>query len=228
MRGDGIMNQPYFIAVEGVIGVGKTSFSEILANHYQFHHLKEIVDENPFLEKFYDDIHEWSFQTEMFFLCNRYKQLDDIQKLHLSKETSVVADYHVLKNLIFAKQTLPHNEFSKYIEIFKILMNDRPTPNMIVFLDADIETVSKRIQKRGRSFEQNMDLNYLENLIHDYRLNLDIFQKNNPHVPIVRFNANNLDFVEDSNHREFMLKIVDEEVRKIVQIPILNKQDIYV
>ena len=75
-----------FITVEGPIGVGKTSLAKAIADKYQFQLLKEIVDENPFLNKFYDDIAEWSFQTEMFFLCNRYKQLSDIDKKYLSKE----------------------------------------------------------------------------------------------------------------------------------------------
>ena len=75
-----------FITVEGPIGVGKTSLAKVIADTYQFELLKEIVDENPFLNKFYDDIAEWSFQTEMFFLCNRYKQLSDIEKKYLSKD----------------------------------------------------------------------------------------------------------------------------------------------
>ena len=78
-----------FITVEGPIGVGKTSLSKAIAETQQFHQLKEIVDENPFLNKFYDNIEEWSFQTEMFFLCNRYKQLSDIKKkLLLNKNRS--------------------------------------------------------------------------------------------------------------------------------------------
>ena len=95
-----------FIAVEGPIGVGKTSLSKAIADTQQFHQLKEIVDENPFLNKFYDNIEEWSFQTEMFFLCNRYKQLSDTKTEILIEQKPVVADYHIFKNLIFAKRTL--------------------------------------------------------------------------------------------------------------------------
>ena len=99
------MNIP-FITVEGPIGIGKTSLSKAIADYYQFHLLKEIVDENPFLGKFYTNIEEWSFQTEMFFLCNRYKQLEDIDLKYLQQSKPVVADYHIYKNLIFAKRTL--------------------------------------------------------------------------------------------------------------------------
>src|SRR6478609_759331 len=88
-----------FISVEGPIGVGKTSLAKEIAQAFQFEILKEIVDENPFLGKFYENINEWSFQTEMFFLCNRYKQLEDIQKGFLSYKKPVVADYHIMKKM---------------------------------------------------------------------------------------------------------------------------------
>ena len=90
-----------FITVEGPIGVGKTSLAKAISEQFNFALLKEIVDENPFLGKFYDNIEEWSFQTEMFFLCNRYKQLGDINTHYLSKNQSVVADYHIFKEFNF-------------------------------------------------------------------------------------------------------------------------------
>ena len=122
-----------FITVEGPIGVGKTSLAKAIANTYQFELLKEIVDENPFLNKFYEDIAEWSFQTEMFFLCNRYKQLSDIEKKYLSNDTAVVADYHIFKNLIFAKRSLNEVEYEKYESIYHILTKDMPIPNMVIY-----------------------------------------------------------------------------------------------
>ncbi len=94
-----------FITVEGPIGVGKTSLAKEISTHMQLHLLKEIVDENPFLGKFYEDIDEWSFQTEMFFLCNRYKQLEDINIKYLNQRKPVVADYHIFKKFNFC---IPH------------------------------------------------------------------------------------------------------------------------
>ena len=110
-----------FITVEGPIGVGKTSLSKAVSESFEYHLLKEIVDENPFLGKFYENIDEWSFQTEMFFLCNRYKQLTDIKNHIIADQKPVVADYHIFKNLIFAKRTLKETEYKKYESIYNIL-----------------------------------------------------------------------------------------------------------
>src|SRR6478735_4841406 len=142
-----------FISVEGPIGVGKTSLAKEIAQAFQFEILKEIVDENPFLGKFYENIEEWSFQTEMFFLCNRYKQLEDINIKYLNQRKPVVADYHILKNLIFASRSLKDAQYDKYMQIYRILTQDMPVPNVIVYLTASLETLQKRIAMRGRKFE---------------------------------------------------------------------------
>ena len=150
-----------FIAVEGPIGVGKSTLSKAISETFDFQLLKEIVEENPFLTKFYEDIDAWSFQTEMFFLCNRYKQLTDIKTELQEQQQAVVADYHIFKNLIFAKRTLAQGEYEKYEEIFQILTRDMPMPTIVVYLHASQETLLKRIAQRGRAFEQNMDPSYL-------------------------------------------------------------------
>lgn len=142
------------ITVEGPIGVGKTSLAKEISTHMQLHLLKEIVDENPFLGKFYEDIDEWSFQTEMFFLCNRYKQLEDINIKYLNQRKPVVADYHIFKNVIFASRTLKDSQYDKYMQIYRILTQDMPVPNVIVYLTASLETLQKRIAMRGREFEK--------------------------------------------------------------------------
>ncbi|MDS9473366.1 deoxynucleoside kinase [Sporosarcina pasteurii] len=204
-----------FIAVEGPIGVGKTTLSRSIAESQNFQLLKEIVEENPFLSKFYDDIEAWSFQTEMFFLCNRYKQLSDIKKEILSSNTPVVADYHVFKNLIFAKRTLEQNEYEKYEEIYKILTRDMPAPNIIVYLYASQETLMKRIALRGREFEKNMDPAYLTQLANDYEMFINIFEEANPHIPVLRFNGDHLDFVNKKEDMEYVLTSIVEVIQGV-------------
>lgn len=186
-----------FITVEGPIGVGKTSLAKEISTHMQLHLLKEIVDENPFLGKFYEDIDEWSFQTEMFFLCNRYKQLEDINIKYLNQRKPVVADYHIFKNLIFASRTLKDSQYDKYMQIYRILTQDMPVPNVIVYLTASLETLQKRIAMRGREFEKNMDPNYLLQLTKDYETAMDAFKKDHPEIPVLKFNGDDMDFVKN-------------------------------
>lgn len=203
-----------FITVEGPIGVGKTSLSKIVAETFEFHLLKEIVDENPFLNKFYEDIDEWSFQTEMFFLCNRYKQLTDIKKHILADNHSVVADYHIFKNLIFAKRTLPATEYNKYKEIYRILTADMPKPNMVIYLDASVDTLMKRISMRGRDFEQMITRDYMEQLVEDYHVFIESFEKRHPEIPVIRVNGDELDFVQHADDLQKILRVIEETLQQ--------------
>lgn len=207
-----------FITVEGPIGVGKTSLSKAIAESQNVHLLKEIVDENPFLNKFYTNIEEWSFQTEMFFLCNRYKQLSDTQKEIIVKGKPVVADYHIFKNLIFAKRSLNQAEYEKYEAIYHILTKDMPVPNIIVYLHASQETLLKRIALRGRDFEKNMDPAYLKQLAEDYHTFIECFEEAHPEIPVLRFNGDDLDFVQNDKDLTFILQEVDRTIRKGVTL----------
>ncbi|MGG0725573.1 deoxynucleoside kinase [Bacillus mycoides] len=203
-----------FITVEGPIGVGKTSLAKELSTHMQLHLLKEIVDENPFLGKFYEDIDEWSFQTEMFFLCNRYKQLEDINIKYLNQRKPVVADYHIFKNLIFASRTLKDAQYDKYMQIYRILTQDMPVPNVIVYLTASLETLQKRIAMRGREFEKNMDPNYLLQLTKDYETAMDAFKKNHPDIPVLKFNGDDMDFVRNPDDLNVILSALQNTLLK--------------
>ena len=203
-----------FITVEGPIGVGKTSLAKELSTHMQLHLLKEIVDENPFLGKFYEDIDEWSFQTEMFFLCNRYKQLEDINIKYLNQRKPVVADYHIFKNLIFASRTLKDSQYDKYMQIYRILTQDMPVPNVIVYLTASLETLQKRIAMRGREFEKNMDPNYLLQLTKDYETAMDAFKKDHPEIPVLKFNGDDMDFVKNPDDLNVILSALQNTLLK--------------
>ncbi|MBG9537728.1 deoxynucleoside kinase [Bacillus thuringiensis] len=203
-----------FITVEGPIGVGKTSLAKEISTPMQLHLLKEIVDENPFLGKFYEDIDEWSFQTEMFFLCNRYKQLEDINIKYLNQRKPVVADYHIFKNVIFASRTLKDSQYDKYMQIYRILTQDMPVPNVIVYLTASLETLQRRIAMRGREFEKNMDPNYLLQLTKDYETAMDAFKKDHPDIPVLKFNGDDMDFVKNPDDLNVILSALQNTLLK--------------
>ena len=201
-----------FITVEGPIGVGKTSLAHIISQHFSMQMLNEIVEENPFLGKFYEDIEEWSFQTEMFFLCNRFKQLDDLHKHHLSQQQSVVSDYHIFKNLIFAHRSLRPAHLNKYEQIYKILTHDMPKPDVVIYLHASIETLMKRVALRGREVEENMSRDYLEQLARDYETFVESYRATHPEVTILSFSGDELDFVHNPDDLKHVLTTIEREL----------------
>lgn len=206
------MTEVPFIAIEGPIGIGKTSLAKKLSVHFDFHLLKEIVEENPFLGKFYEDIDAWSFQTEMFFLCNRFKQLEDIEKKYLEQNNSVIADYHISKNMIFAKRTLSADKFEKYEQIYHILTEDMPVPNMMIYLHASLDTIFKRIRSRGREIEQNIKPSYLAQLAQDYEDYMNEFEVLHPDIPVIRVNGDETDFVKLQDDLNAIIRQVERQL----------------
>ena len=199
-----------FIAVEGPIGAGKTTLASMLADQLKFPVIKEIVEENPFIDKFYQNMDDWSFQLEMFFLCNRYKQLKDTVSEFIDKGKPVISDYHIYKNLIFSDRTLKGIEREKYREIFHVLTDDLPKPNVIFYIKADLDTLLKRIAKRGRSFEEDIDQNYLQQLIEDYEAAMASLAIREPATRIITIDGNTVDFVENREHFEEITSHIKE------------------
>ena len=191
-----------FIAVEGPIGVGKSSLAHKLSQTFNYYEEKEIVNENPFLSDFYEDISKWSFQTEMFFLCNRYKQFQDLEAI----STGIVSDYHIYKNKIFANNTLTPSEFDKFSRIYDILTEDLEMPNVIIFLDADLEILKKRIALRNRSFEHQIEDDYLLNLKRDYNAYYRSLKADGESV--IRIDTTDLDFMKQENDYNYILNLV--------------------
>ncbi|ARJ39075.1 deoxyguanosine kinase [Sporosarcina ureae] len=203
-----------FIAVEGPIGVGKTTLTAAIAETFSYNQLREISGENPFLDHFYQDKEKWSFQTEMFFLCNRYEQLKKINKEYISQGLPVVADYHVFKNMLFAQRTLESKDFVKYKDIYHILTKDLPMPNVVISLSASIPTLLDRIDKRGRSYEADMDSDYLLQLSEDYRTYLPEFEATFSDVQVIHINGDVVDYVRNKEDMDTILSKVYEAVEK--------------
>ena len=190
------MKQSPFIAVECAIGAGKTTLATMLSDNFHIPLLKEIVEENPFLDKFYQNIEEWSFQLEMFFLCNRYKQLEDTALKYVSRQQPVISDYHIYKNLIFAQRTLKGVKLDKYRQIYHLLTEDLPKPNIVIYIRASLDTILKRIDRRGRDFESVIDPAYLKQLISDYEEAFTYLAEHEPNTRIITIDGDCTDFVE--------------------------------
>ncbi|WP_413405673.1 deoxynucleoside kinase [Paenibacillus amylolyticus] len=206
------MKSAPFIAVEGPIGAGKTTLATMLSHELNLPLVKEIVEENPFLASFYQDIDEWSFQLEMFFLCNRFKQLEDTGVHYVEQNTPVISDYHIYKNMIFADRTLKGTKRDKYRQIYHLLTDDLPKPNLVLYIEAELDTLMYRINKRGRSFEQDMDPAYMEQLITDYKTGMDYLANSSNPPAIIKVNAEQLDFVEHPEHFRQIVNQVKEYI----------------
>ncbi|UBH08490.1 deoxynucleoside kinase [Macrococcus armenti] len=195
---------PLFIAIEGPIGVGKSSLTKKLADTLNLAPIYEIVEENPFLSDFYEDISKWSFQTEMFFLCNRYKVLTD-----LSEEASVISDYHILKNKVFANNTLNQKEYKMFEEIYDILTREVRTPDITVFLTADLEVLKHRIQLRNRDFESYIEDDYLIKLTEDYHR---VYESMKDDHNTILINTSDIDFVQNEEDYTKIVKQIKEMI----------------
>ncbi|MCY7784972.1 MULTISPECIES: deoxyguanosine kinase [unclassified Bacillus (in: firmicutes)] len=199
-----------FIAIEGPIGAGKTTLATMLSEELGFPMINEIVEDNPYLDKFYDNIEEWSFQLEMFFLCHRYKQLEDTSDHFLEKGQPVIADYHIYKNVIFAERTLSQHQLEKYKKIYHLLTDDLPKPNVIIYIKASLSTLLHRIEKRGRPFEKKIETTYLEQLIADYEVAIRQLQEADPELTVLTIDGDSKDFVLNKSDFERIAAHVKE------------------
>ena len=208
-----------FIAVEGPIGAGKTTLANLLNEHFGYTLLREIVEENPFLAKFYTNINEYALQTEAFFLFNRVEQLEDIQKYVLSKSGGVVSDYHIVKNLIFAGLTLDNNQFHRYKQVYNIFVNDLPQPDIVIYLNSDTDTLMRRIAHRDRNFERQMDRNYIDSLRNEYKYYFNPLSIKHNFIGkepiIIEIDNSNLDFLNNMSDRQFVIDKVEEAISSL-------------
>lgn len=207
-----------FICIEGPIGVGKTTLANILNSHFNSFLLREIVEENPFLSKFYENIKEYALQTEAFFFFNRVKQLDDIEKI-LKKGTTVVSDYNIIKNLIFAGLTLNKKQFHKYKQVYDVFVNGLPQPDIIIYLNSSTDELMKKIALRDRNFERKMDRNYINNLREEYEYYFNerslkhYFGEKTP--LIVTVDTTNLDFLNSKEDKEWIISQVENVIKNL-------------
>lgn len=197
-----------YVAFEGNIGAGKTTLATKIAEDFNAKSVLERFADNPFLPKFYKDQNRYAFPLEMSFLADRYKQLsDDLSQFDLFKDF-VVADYHIFKSLIFAKITLAEDEYRLYSNLFHIIYKEMPKPDLYVYLYQNSDRLLQNIKKRGRSYEQEIEADYLDKINTGY---LD-YIKSQPDLNILIIDVSDRDFVK--NHEDYLF-ILSEIQNKI-------------
>jgi deoxyguanosine kinase len=195
-----------YIVIEGPIGVGKTSLAMLLAKEFNARCILEKPEENPFLPHFYRDRKKYAFQTQIFFLLNRFQQQKEISQLDLFNQITL-CDYLFAKDRIFASLNLDDHELALYEQIFQLLNGQIPSPDLVIFLQARPEVLLHRIKSRNVTYEKEIDLEYLKTLTEGYNYYFFHYDQ----TPLLVVNTSEIDFV---NRKEDF----DQLVREIKQM----------
>lgn len=194
-----------YVVVEGPIGVGKTSLARRLARHIGAATLLEKPDENPFLPKFYQEPARHALATQLFFLFQRGNEVRDLAQMDFFR-TSTVADYLLDKDMLFARLNLTDAEFTLYQQIYSTLQLQAPAPDMVIYLQAEPETLLERVRRRAKPYEQNISDAYLLRLAQSYS---DFFYHYNA-APVLMVNSEHLNFADSDEHFTLLVQRIGE------------------
>lgn len=200
------MMQYNFIAIEGNIGAGKTSLATRISNDYNAKLILEQFEDNAFLPKFYEDQDKYAFPLEMSFMASRFQQLKDQLGMFDLFKTFIISDYYIMKSLIFARKTLPEDELALFTRFFNFISASLPKPDLLVYLYLDVEKLQKNIRLRGRSYEQQIQDDYL------YRIQEGYFEfiRQQQDMRILILDTNSIDFVHQDEDYQNIIEIINQ------------------
>ena len=197
------MNQFNFIAIEGVIGAGKTSLARMLSERHNARLVLEEFEENPFLPRFYEDRERYAFQTQLAFLASRFQQQEKLRSRDLFHEM-VISDYLFDKDRIFARLNLSGDEMALYDSIYGIMNSISAKADMVVFIQSSVDRLMQNIRERGRPYEKEMSRSYIEELNNAYNHFFHHYSRS----PLIIINATEVDFVHNESH----LKYIEDQI----------------
>lgn len=195
-----------FITIEGNIGAGKTTLSNLLAKHYNARLVLEQFADNPFLPKFYEDPKQYAFPLELFFMAERFKQLKDLIQQKDLFQTVTISDYLFTKCLLFAKVNLPDDEFRLYQRLFEIIHQQLLQPDILIYLHAPVNRLQQNIRKRGREYEQSIPDDYLFSIQETYT---HYIKQHNLKTLFV--DASNADFLGNEKHLQVITDALERD-----------------
>ena len=219
-----------YIAIEGVIGVGKTTLARLLQPVFQAELLLEVFEENPFLSDFYADRARYAFQTQIFFLLSRYHQQRRTVGEILGRSASLLADYTFEKDALFARINLQGDELEMYYRVHEALAEKITLPDLVVYLRADTDTLMQRIAFRDRSYERNMERDYIHLLNQAYD---DFYLRRRggagvSSAPVLVIETDNLDYVRNEEDRELVAMRIRQSLRLLpfqAELPLPESQN---
>lgn len=194
-----------FIAIEGAIGVGKTSLAKLLTKRQNARLVLEEFDENPFLPKFYKDKERYAFPTQMSFLASRFKQQQEMLSKDLFQQLTI-SDYIFEKDRIFARLNLQDDELSLYDSIYNIMTGISATPDLVIYLQSSVERLMQNIKERDREYERHISPSYLQELTDAYNHFFHHYNKS----PLMTINTSEIDFVSNTDHLDY----IEEQIFK--------------
>ena len=201
------MRNLYYIALEGPIGVGKTSLAQMLSRELSTRLVLEDFEDNPFLSDFYNDPERFAFQTQLFFLLQRYRQQQELRQVDMFQKL-LVTDYMFVKDRLFASLNLNEKEMQLYDTVANLLERNVIKPDMVIYLQADTDLLMENIAKRGRRMEKNITWEYIDALNQVYTEYFFRYQE----TPLVIINTNNIDFVNNENDLEEVINYIRQPV----------------
>lgn len=201
-----------YVAIEGVIGVGKTTLARLLQPFFEAEIILEVFEENPFLSDFYSDRERYAFQTQIFFLLSRYHQQRRTIHEIVGTGKNLFADYTFAKDALFASINLKGDELEMYYKVHEALAEKIKKPDLLVYLQADTDTLMQRIALRDRPYERQMERSYIDELNHAYE---DFFSKPFDHTPVLTIDTNDLNVIQNPEH----LKDVENRIRQSLSLP---------
>ena len=199
-----------YIAIEGVIGVGKTTLARLLGHPFHADVLLEVFEENPFLSNFYSDRSRYAFQTQIFFLMSRYHQQNKVIPAALAQNKTIISDYTFDKDALFAGINLAGDELEVYQNVHGALAEKIPNPDLVVYLKADLHILMNRIAHRDRSYERNMEKSYISELMEAYDA---FFLQDKWQGRVLIIDTDDLNFVENQQHLDYMVNRIKQALR---------------
>jgi deoxyadenosine/deoxycytidine kinase len=201
------MRKLYYIAIEGPIGVGKTSLANLLSKELGARLVLEDFEDNPFLPDFYNDPDRFGFQTQLFFLLQRYRQQQDLRQVDMFQKL-LITDYMFVKDRLFASLNLDDKEMSLYDTVATLLERNIIKPDLVIYLQGDTDVLMNNIAKRGRNMERNVTWEYIDALNQVYTEYFFRYQE----TPLVIINTNNIDFVENEEDLKEVIKYIRQPI----------------